>query len=92
MPCNGHFCLQVAYDSSKQALLQLGMPDNVGLHFSAGLSAGLAATLLGSPWDVIGTRLMAQSESAGISSASLACSPQDLPMHSSRLPQGKVST
>ena len=41
------------------------MPDNVGLHFSAGLGAGLAATILGSPWDVIGTRLMARTPVPG---------------------------
>ena len=41
------------------------MQDNVGLHFSAGLGAGLAATILGSPWDVIGTRLMARTPVPG---------------------------
>lgn len=56
---------QVSYDTTKHALLHLGMPDNIGLHFSAGISAGFAATVLGSPWDVIGTRLMARSNAPG---------------------------
>lgn len=58
-----HTCaiLQVSYDTAKHAYLALGMPDNTALHFSAGLTAGFAATVLGSPWDVIGTRLMARS-------------------------------
>lgn len=51
----------VSYDSAKALLREaLGMPDGIGLHFIAGLSAGLAATALGSPADVVGTRLMAQ--------------------------------
>lgn len=52
---------QVSYDTAKHVYLDLGMPDNTALHFSAGLTAGFAATVLGSPWDVIGTRLMARS-------------------------------
>lgn len=57
--------MQVSYDTVKSALLHFGMPDNIGLHFTAGISAGFAATVLGSPWDVIGTRLMARSSSPG---------------------------
>ena len=57
--------MQVAYSECKTLLLHAGMPDNVGLHFSAGLGAGLAATILGSPWDVIGTRLMARTPVPG---------------------------
>ena len=43
----------VAYDQAKQIFLANGMPDNVPTHILSGLSAGLAATLLGSPVDVI---------------------------------------
>lgn len=56
----------VAYSECKTLLLyHVGVPDGVGVHFTAGLGAGLAATVLGSPWDVIGTRLMARSPVAG---------------------------
>lgn len=57
--------IQVSYDTAKHWLLRMGMPDDTGLHFSAGLSAGFAATVLGSPWDVIGTRLMARPSAEG---------------------------
>lgn len=57
--------MQVSYDTAKHALLHMGMPENTALHFAAGLTAGFAATVLGSPWDVIGTRLMARSTSKG---------------------------
>ncbi len=51
----------VSYDSAKALLLEsLGLQDGIAVHFTAGLSAGLAATILGSPADVVGTRLMAQ--------------------------------
>lgn len=49
----------VSYDSAKQAILHAGFQDGIGVHLASGLTAGLAATVLGSPWDVIGTRLMA---------------------------------
>lgn len=49
----------VSYDSAKQAILHSGFQDGIGVHLASGLTAGLAATVLGSPWDVIGTRLMA---------------------------------
>ena len=50
----------VAYDQAKQTLLgpTVGMQDSIGAHILAGLSAGLAATLLGSPVDVVKTRVM----------------------------------
>ena len=50
----------VAYDQAKQTLLgpTIGMQDGIGAHILAGLSAGLAATLLGSPVDVVKTRVM----------------------------------
>lgn len=46
----------MAYDQAKQIFLANGMPDNVPTHILSGLSAGLAATLLGSPVDVIKVR------------------------------------
>lgn len=49
----------VAYDQAKQMFLAAGMPDNVPTHICSGLTAGLCATLLGSPVDVIKTRVMA---------------------------------
>ena len=49
----------VAYDQAKQTLLtSFGMQDGVPAHILSGLSAGLAATLLGSPVDVVKTRVM----------------------------------
>lgn len=50
----------VTYDTAKQALLDAGYQDGIPIHFTAGITAGFAATVLGSPWDVIGTRLMAE--------------------------------
>jgi solute carrier family 25 uncoupling protein 8/9 len=49
----------VAYDQAKQTFLSMGRPDNVPTHILSGLTAGLAATLLGSPVDVVKTRVMA---------------------------------
>lgn len=49
----------VAYDLTKQFLLELPFfDDNIFTHICSGLGAGLAATLLGSPVDVIKTRVM----------------------------------
>ena len=49
----------VAYDQAKQVFVHdLGMGDNITTHILSGLSAGLAATLLGSPVDVVKTRVM----------------------------------
>ncbi|KAK9826666.1 hypothetical protein WJX74_008755 [Apatococcus lobatus] len=62
----------VSYDTAKALLLDtLGLPEGVGVHFMAGLSAGLAATALGSPADVVGTRLMAQARATGEAQQSL---------------------
>lgn len=55
----------VSYDSAKQAILSAGFQDGIGVHLTSGLTAGLAATILGSPWDVIGTRLMAPGKAKG---------------------------
>jgi solute carrier family 25 (mitochondrial uncoupling protein), member 8/9 len=49
----------VAYDQTKQTLLStFHMQDGIAAHIVSGLSAGLAATLLGSPVDVVKTRVM----------------------------------
>jgi solute carrier family 25 uncoupling protein 8/9 len=57
----------VAYDQSKQFFLASGLPDNISTHILSGLSAGLAATLLGSPVDVVKTRVMAaKAPAAGV--------------------------
>lgn len=53
----------VAYDQAKQVFLANGLPDNAMTHILSGLTAGLAATLLGSPVDVVKTRVMAQKAS-----------------------------
>jgi len=49
----------VAYDQAKQTFLKWGAKDTPLLHVACGLTAGLAATLLGSPVDVVKTRVMA---------------------------------
>lgn len=56
----------VTYDVTKQNLLQLGLEDSPVTHFAAGTTAGFAATVLGSPWDVLGTRLMADTSRLGV--------------------------
>lgn len=49
----------VAYDQAKQFLLQdLKWKEGIPAHFASALSAGLAATLLGSPVDVVKTNVM----------------------------------
>lgn len=48
-----------SYDAFKQICLQkLGMHDHLGTHFTASLAAGLVATTICSPVDVIKTRVM----------------------------------
>lgn len=51
-------CEIVTYDVSKQKYKALGVPDGPGLHMLSGVSAGLVATTLGSPMDVVSTRIM----------------------------------
>ena len=62
----------VSYDSAKIAILHAGFADGIGVHLASGLTAGLAATVLGSPWDVIGTRLMAPGKSSSKDAAKQA--------------------
>uniref|UniRef100_A0A7S4V9F7 Uncharacterized protein n=1 Tax=Alexandrium monilatum TaxID=311494 RepID=A0A7S4V9F7_9DINO len=54
-----------AYNKSKQLLLSSGLSDGPHVHVGCGLFAGLLATLLGSPADVVGTRIVAARESSG---------------------------
>ncbi|KAK9785262.1 hypothetical protein WJX73_005333 [Symbiochloris irregularis] len=61
----------VVYDTAKHAFLHHGYEDGIAVHFSSGITAGFAATVLGSPWDVIGTRLMAASTSHSTPSVGL---------------------
>lgn len=46
------------YDQFKQSMIAAGMPDNVVTHISAGLGAGFAAVCVGSPVDVVKSRMM----------------------------------
>ena len=56
-----------SYDSFKRLLLEkLGMDDGLTVHFSASLLAGLVATTLCSPVDVIKTRVMSAKEKEGV--------------------------
>lgn len=47
------------YCKTKECLLSYGYADNTATHVGAGLTAGFLATVLGSPADVVGTRLVA---------------------------------
>lgn len=46
------------YDQFKQTLLGMGMQDGILTHISAGLGAGFAAVCVGSPVDVVKSRMM----------------------------------
>lgn len=47
------------YDQYKQMFLQYtSLPDNMGLHFICAFMAGFSATCVGSPFDVVKTRMM----------------------------------
>eukprot|EP00892_Ulva_mutabilis_P005272 jgi/Ulvmu1/3116/UM015_0156.1 len=48
----------VSYDVSKRQYHALGVPDGPALYVMAGLTAGLTATAIGSPADVVSTRIM----------------------------------
>ena len=47
-----------AYDQFKQLALQIGMPNNLATHIVCAFGAGIAAVLVGSPVDVLKTRIM----------------------------------
>jgi solute carrier family 25 uncoupling protein 8/9 len=54
-----------SYETAKEFLVyKLGVPDNLIAHFSAGAAAGLMATIIGNPVDVIKTRVMAARKAA----------------------------
>lgn len=46
------------YDEFKQRLIAFGLGDNVGTHWAAALMAGFFAVVVGSPIDVVKTRIM----------------------------------
>mmetsp|Transcript_19948 Transcript_19948/g.60300 ORF Transcript_19948/g.60300 Transcript_19948/m.60300 type:complete len:306 (+) Transcript_19948:346-1263(+) len=48
----------VSYDLAKHKLLDMGFQDGLPVHLSSAVCAGLAATVIGSPADVVGTRIM----------------------------------
>ncbi|KAG2492315.1 hypothetical protein HYH03_009267 [Edaphochlamys debaryana] len=50
-----------SYDQIKESLLGMGMKDNVGTHLAAGLGAGFFAVCIGSPVDVVKSRIMGDS-------------------------------
>jgi solute carrier family 25 uncoupling protein 8/9 len=51
-----------SYDQYKQMFLQYtSIPDKIGLHFICAFMAGFTATCVGSPFDVIKTRMMNKS-------------------------------
>ncbi|EFJ53324.1 hypothetical protein VOLCADRAFT_79001 [Volvox carteri f. nagariensis] len=60
-----------SYDQIKQTLLGAGLKDNVGTHLLAGLGAGFFAVCIGSPVDVVKSRIMG--DSAGRFSGVLDC-------------------
>jgi len=58
----------VSYDVFKDLLLDtIGLKDGVGVHFGSSLLAGLVATTVCSPIDVIKTRIMSASSAQGTS-------------------------
>jgi solute carrier family 25 (mitochondrial dicarboxylate transporter), member 10 len=56
-----------SYDIFKQTMIQrFHMPDNIGTHFLSSLAAGLLATTICSPVDVVKTRIMSAGGKIGI--------------------------
>ncbi|KAJ1832244.1 Mitochondrial dicarboxylate transporter [Coemansia sp. RSA 2706] len=55
----------VSYDLLKARLLRAGYPDSVSVHFAASFAAGLVATTVCSPADVIKSRVMASLRRSG---------------------------
>lgn len=63
-----------SYEQAKEALLARGVREGLPLHFAAATAAGLAATLIGSPVDVVKTRVMAARRAdAGARVGAFAC-------------------
>ena len=46
------------YDTFKETFIAAGLPDNIGTHILSGLGAGFAAVCVGSPVDVVKSRMM----------------------------------
>jgi solute carrier family 25 (mitochondrial uncoupling protein), member 8/9 len=62
----------VAYDVAKEyLLLSLGLQDNFFTHFLSGAFAGLIATIIGNPVDVVKTRVMAGSSASAQPNANI---------------------
>ncbi|KAG1669690.1 hypothetical protein FOA52_002074 [Chlamydomonas sp. UWO 241] len=51
-----------SYDQIKSSLLKSGLPDNVPTHILSGLGAGFFAVCIGSPVDVVKSRVMGDKE------------------------------
>lgn len=64
----------VAYDVAKKEYRGLGIPDGPILHMMSGLSAGLVATMLGNPMDVVSTRIMVHKATGNHASMMQTCS------------------
>jgi solute carrier family 25 uncoupling protein 8/9 len=58
----------VTYDTTKHAILKRGYEDGLPVHLASAITAGFAATCVGSPADVVGTRLMTLTNSPGLAS------------------------
>lgn len=55
-----------SYDQYKQIVTQqFGLPNNTGTHIICAFGAGLNATIVGSPVDVLKTRMMSRDPSKG---------------------------
>jgi solute carrier family 25 (mitochondrial uncoupling protein), member 8/9 len=64
-----------SYETAKEALVyQAGVADGLPAHFAAGAAAGLMATIVGNPVDVIKTRVMAARRAAEAGGAGAAAS------------------
>jgi solute carrier family 25 uncoupling protein 8/9 len=50
------------YDVVKEKLLSLGVPNDIRCHLASGLGAGFMAVCIGSPFDVVKSRLMGAKE------------------------------
>jgi solute carrier family 25 uncoupling protein 8/9 len=57
------------YEQTKEALIARGMSEGIPLHIAAATCAGLMATIIGNPIDVIKTRVMAARNASGGTSA-----------------------
>jgi len=63
--CTISACELTSYVKAKEGIVSLGFQDGAAVHVTSGLTAGLVATLMGSPADVVGTRIVAHKGDAG---------------------------